>query len=298
MPPSWINLILSVVVLASDTPTARDVMRRVEANQRISAESLAFEMVLTDKTGFQRRRRVREFRRRESGCLEASLIFFDDPPDIRGSALLSKERADGYDDQWLYLPAVGKIRRIADSGRTDYFLGTDLTFEDFSVEDIDRFVYRFVAPDTPIFSDIPKGVYLPPCGGGEVGGRLVYCIEAVSADSSAQRRSGYGLRRIYVDAERYLILRAEYYNPAGSILKIMSVSAVARYENVWRADKIFVDNFKRRHQTGIGVTARLLPSSPGFSKLLPPDFFTPRTLQRGVLPEISGRPPQTTPGNP
>lgn len=130
--------------------TAREVMERLEANQNASSEALAFEMVLTDKSGFQRRRLVREFRLRNAGGLDDSLIFFDDPPDIRGSALLSRERADGWDDQWMFLPAVGKIRRIADSGRTDYFLGADLTFEDLSVEDIDHFSYRFAAPDTVV----------------------------------------------------------------------------------------------------------------------------------------------------
>lgn len=253
---------------------ADEVMRRVEANQSVPAEMLAFEMVLTDRTGFQRRRQVREFRRRSDAALEDSLIFFDDPPDIRGSSLLSKERADGMDDQWLFLPAVGKIRRIADSGRTDYFLGTDLTFEDLSVEDIDRFSYSFAATDT------------------WVGDRRAHVIDAVSADSVAARRSGYSRRRVFVDVERYLILKAEYVDRAGKSIKVLEASGVERFGNVWRAGRIFVDNYARKHKTHLAVLRRSLPES------LPADLFTPRTLQRASVPEIFSRPLQTTPGTP
>lgn len=271
-------------VCSAGSEEARGIMERVEANQQIAAEAVEFEMVLTDRTGFQRRREVREFRQRLED-LEASLVFFDDPPDIRGSALLSKERADGWDDQWLYLPAVGKIRRIAESGRTDYFLGTDLTFEDFSVEDIDRFSYKMAGPDT------------------EIVGRRSRVIDAVSVDTASRRRSGYGLRRVYVDAERYVILRTDYFGRSDRLLKTLRASDVVSYElqipnpkseipnprKIWRADRIFVDNFDRNHSTDILVTRRALSDG------LPRDLFTPRTLRRGVVPEIFQRRTKTSP---
>ncbi|MBI4179872.1 outer membrane lipoprotein-sorting protein [bacterium] len=257
--------------LASDTLSARDVMRRVELNQRAPSEIIEIDMTLTDRTGFERRRQVREFRRREPDGLESTLVFFDAPPDIRGSALLSKQRPDGWDDQWLYLPAVGKIRRIADSGRTDYFLGTDLTFEDFSVEDIDLYVYRFAAPDT------------------EIDERPARVIDAVARDESARRRSGYGLRRVYVDADRDVILMTEYFDRSGKLIKILKAAEVERHGSNWRANRIHVRNFQRRHRTDLTVARRDLVTP------LAADLFTPRTLRRGSIAGTPARPPETTP---
>ncbi len=251
--------------------TARDIMQQVESNQNRSAEFVQFDMVLIDKSGFNRRRTVREYRRRAPDGLSASLIFFDDPPDIRGSALLSKERADGWDDQWLYLPAVGKIRRIADSGRTDYFLGSDLTFEDFSVEDINRFEYRFASADTI------------------VAGWPVHVIDAAAVDSAAARRSGYGVRRVMVDAERFVILQTDYFDRDGKRIKTLWASDVTRHGGVWRADRLKVDNERRSHRTEIVVSRRMIDA------IFPPDLFTPRTLQSGAVPEIAGHPTRTTP---
>ncbi len=259
---------------ADGTSAAAAVMRQVESNQEVQAESVSFEMVLVDRSGLARRRMVREFRQRDARRLESILIFFDDPPDIRGSALLSRERVDGFDDQWLFLPAVGKIRRIAESGRSDYFLGTDLTFEDLSVEDVDRFRYEFAAPDESL------------------GGRLSRVIDAYPADSAAARRSGYSRRRIWVDGERFVILKTDFYDREGVRVKTLKTSSFAAYparsEKIWRANQIEVDNVHRRHHTIIRSTGRSLFDD------FPPDLFTPRTLLRGVPGEMRPHPIQTS----
>lgn len=255
-------LVIAVSVPPAAAESARELMARVERNQSAPAEVAALRMRLIDRAGFERGRTVSEYRARDVKTgMESSLIFFEDPPDILGTGLLSVEREDGRDNQWLYLPAVGKVKRIHDSGRTDYFLGTDMTFEDLSVEDIDQFIYAYEDADS---------VWL---------GRAAAVVRASPTDSAAAR-SGYRFRRLWVDPERSLVVRAEYYGKAGTLVKELDARDIRAHGLYWRAGEISVRNHARDHRTELKMDGRSFPEN------FPAGFFSARTLARGTKPLV------------
>jgi len=99
--------------------------------------------ILENKRGQQRVRQTIRYWKDEDGkdgFEEKSVIFFLSPPDIRKTAFLNWSYADinKDDDQWLYLPALKKVKRIASDNKDDYFMGTDLTYDDMGDRKIEE----------------------------------------------------------------------------------------------------------------------------------------------------------------
>src|SRR5690606_32168533 len=116
-------------------PDGEEIARRVNEREDGRAVARILHMELVDKGGTVRTRTTRSFRR-DVGDQRRSVLFFEAPANLKGTALLTwDERDPARDDvQWLYLPGLRKTRRVAMSERGRAFLGTDLTFEDMKNE--------------------------------------------------------------------------------------------------------------------------------------------------------------------
>jgi len=170
-------------------PAGDEIARRVNERDDGHQVSRAMAMELVEKDGSSRTRLTRSFRR-DFGDERRSVLFFEDPPNLKGTALLSFDYAqrNRQDDQWLYLPALRRSRRIATSERGRAFLGTDFSFEDMRKEtrlSLDDYRWR-------------------TAGSEEVEGRRCWVLEGIPVDDATARQLGYGRLRVDIDAEIFL----------------------------------------------------------------------------------------------
>ena len=78
---------------------------------------------------------------------DKSIIFFNKPKDVEGTVMLSHTHVNDDDDQWLYLPALGRVKRISSSNKSGSFMGSEIAFEDFSGNDYRKYEWEFIGEE-------------------------------------------------------------------------------------------------------------------------------------------------------
>jgi len=155
---------------------------------------------------------------------DKSLTVFDRPRDIKGTAFLSFTHPLEADEQWLYLPALKRVKRISSSNKSGPFLGSEYAFEDLTSFEIPKFSYQFIRED--IFQ-----------------GQASFVIEFIPQYPF----SGYDRERVWIDRSRYIPVKIDYYDRKNTLLKTLIYRGYRQYlEQFWRASEMVMEN----HQTG------------------------------------------------
>ncbi|QKE61970.1 outer membrane lipoprotein-sorting protein [Aquipseudomonas campi] len=252
-----LGLALSLPALADSLdPTAimREVRDRDEGADRRSAVTL----VQTMADGFVRERQLLMLEK-EYGEERKSTLYFTAPSDTAGTGILMHSYAESAareDDQWLYLPALRKTRRIATNSKEGPFLGTDFSFADIERMRVDDYQYQLLREET--YKDRP-----------------VQVIEATTADGLENPRTGYSRRLVYVDRERGLILRDEFYR-GGRQIKTFEVLEVAQIEGFWTVKESLMSNLLE------GGSTRLVRADADYNLDLADQNFSERALRNGI----------------
>lgn len=190
-------------------------------------ESLA-RMVLRNKAGKEslRQMRIKSLEVQTDG--DKGIVIFDEPKDIRGTALLTHSHKVGDDDQWLYLPAVKRVKRIASRNKSGPFMGSEFSYEDLSSQEIEKYTYNLLRED-------------------ELNGEKIYVLERFPVD----KNSGYTKQVVYLDQAELRIRKVEYYDRKKSHLKTLEMSDYRLYlDKYWRPHVLDMVN----HQTGKSTT--------------------------------------------
>jgi len=239
--------------LAQDL-SAEEVMRRADGDHRADDERGLVDMVIVGDDDSRQRREMEVLIKTGEGDDDMNIMRFVAPANVRGTAVLTVEATGRADDQWLYLPALRKTKRIASSQRTQRFAGTDFTYEDLRSEDFEGFDYRF-GDDA------------------ELEGRACYVVIATPKDG---HESGYSRREIYVEKERFLVHKIEYYDARERHQKTFEARGFEEVDGLWRASMSGMEDHQRGTQTVWRFKERDI--NPG----LPDSTFTVRTLERGL----------------
>lgn len=207
-----------------------EVARRHEQPVEVSTER----MILVDGQEVEADRLMTRLVRRKDTGAYRYLIFFDSPSGIAGSASLTWEVKGAQDDQWLYLPAFGRLRRVVGGAKRRSFMGTDFSFEDLTVEDEDAYFYTR-EPDR------------------DIGSRSHFVVLAEPAAPDIIESSGYSMRRIFVRADNFFITRVDYFDRnSGDLIKTLAVeSAVPVVGETWRATRYSMRNHREDHETRV-----------------------------------------------
>lgn len=208
-------------------PEARGLSIAVEADRRdsgfgdLTAELV---MILRNRHGQESRRDVRIRTLEVDGDGDKSLSIFDRPKDVEGTAFLSFSHATGNDDQWLYLPALKRVKRISTSNKSGPFMGSEFSYEDISSQEVEEYTYKWLRDE-------------------QLNGVDTYVVEQVPVDGN----SGYSRLVTWVDQAEFRPLKVEFYDRRGSLLKTLTYEGYNQYlGRYWRADHMSMDN----HQTG------------------------------------------------
>ena len=156
----------------------------------------------------ERQMRVRHLELPGGG--ERSLVLFDAPADQRGTALLTHSRAGAEDEQWLYLPALGRVKRIAGGHRSGPFVGSEFAFEDLTEQQLGRYTYRWL--------DVQRQDGAP-CDR----------VERIPVDPD----SGYARQVAWYDQDERRLRRIDFFDRRGGALKTYVASDFRRHEGRW-----------------------------------------------------------------
>ena len=210
------------------------------------------EMVLKNRHGQKSRRLMRMEALEQESDGDKRIIVFREPRDVKGTAFLVFTKKVGNDDQWLYLPALKRVKRISSSNKSGPFVGSEFAYEDLSSQEVEKYTYRFLREE-------------------KVAGQATYVIERIPVD----KKSGYTKQIAWVDTTEYRNLKTEYYDRKGELLKTFIAHGYKSYgENFWRADRFDMVN----SQTG--KSTELIWKNYVFTKGLSDRDFDKNRLKR------------------
>jgi len=208
-------------------------------------------MVLTEKGRAPRIRELVTYRLDKSGGETANLIRFLDPEDIAGTGLLSIDKADGSADQWLYLPALDRVRRIASNRKGGRFVGSDLYFEDLQERKPSEDSHRLLGRQTE-------------------NGILCEVLESVPLDASD---SAYSKRISWIDPATYIAQRVDYFEKdPDTPSKRWLLRSKKRNQGYWTLTDSRMIDLASGHETRTVVDVAL------YDQKLPAKLFTTQAL--------------------
>lgn len=232
-------------------------------NARDEGERLTRQMTmeLIDKRGKSRVRETFGFRK-FYGEEKRSVIFFTSPANIKDTGFLTFDYPDVKvdDDQWLYLPAARKVRRISSSDRGDYFLGTDFSYDDMKKEskiETQDFTFKTLGEEV-------------------IDGHHCYIIEGIPVDEATAKELGYGKVNSWIDSEIWMVRKGEFWDIRMNPLKVFTITDIRKVDDIWTPHKLTVVNHKTKHQS------RFTFSEVDYEAEVDDDVFTKRSLERGV----------------
>jgi len=260
---------LCVAVLASLLGTAADdldgpsIMRKVDGREDGRDARSAATFLLENERGEQRTRKIRRFwldLDGKEGFHSRTVLFFTAPPDVADTGLLnwSYEETGKDDEQWLYLPAFRKTKRIAAAEKEDSFLGTDFSFEDMSRRKVDEDDHTVLGTETVDGKD--------------------YCkVESVPKEKDYP----YSKRISWVERDTWIVRKVEYYARKGTLHKTLTaqwkqVKPADGSAPVWMWERALMVDHQKRHKTLV------VTDSVELNVGLSDDHFTKMRLEQGA----------------
>ena len=224
--------VASPSMAAEQTAAEKGLAIAREADERDSGfgdSSVSVRMTLKNSQGDESTREMRFFTLESTDPKEGdkTLVVVDSPADVDGTALLTHAKILEPDDQWIYLPALKRVKRISSVNKSGPFMGSEFAFEDMGSQDIREFSYLWLRDET--CPDMPK----------------LTC--AVIDRTPLYEYSGYTKQTVWIDMTGYRILKVDYYDRKNTLLKTLRLSRYGLYlKRYWRPHEMDMVN----HQTG------------------------------------------------
>ncbi len=256
-------LVLAVLLAATGVAGAAEdpvtkgeaIAREADRRDRGYGDSRAvLVMILEDRKGRTQERRLRiqtlEAPREDEG--EKSLVVFDEPRDIKGTALLSYAHILEPDDQWLYLPALKRVKRISSINKSGSFVGSEFAYEDITGQELGKYGYRWLRDED--------------CGDLDC-----FVVER----RPRYENSGYARLITWYDKAEYRIQRVDYYDLKDRFLKTLTFGEYRQYQGkFWRPHRLVMESERT------GKTTRLVYENYEFQTGLNENDFSQSSLKR------------------
>lgn len=187
------------------------------------------EMILINKEGEKsvRKLRSRTIEVEEGDESERRLLVFDSPRDVRGTILLTASNKSSDDDQWLYFPAIKRVKRISTSSRSGPFMGSEFSYEDFGSPEVDKYTYKFLREE-------------------DCNNLTCYVFERYPTE----RNSGYSKQILWVDKDEYRLWKVEFFDRKKALLKVLEVEGYKKFSDAyWRAELMHMNNVQTQKET-------------------------------------------------
>lgn len=228
--------------------------RSDRSDRGFSDSTVQLKMLLRNAAGKQSSRslEIRTLEIQDESVGDKSLVIFDSPRDIKGTALLSHAQILDPDDQWLYLPALKRVKRISSTNKSGPFVGSEFAFEDFTSTELNKYSYKWLREEA--------------CGD-------LTCD--VVERYPRYENSGYTRQIAWVDQTVYQLRKLDFYDRKDELLKTLELNDYREYQDgIWRSHKFLMSN----HQTG--KSTELIYSDYRFKTGLTENDFVKGVLKR------------------
>ena len=259
------GIVISKQTQAADLPDAMQIVNGINAIDDGQQVTRNLTMTMIDKRGKKRLRETLAFRK-YYGEEKRTILFYKKPTNVKGTSFLTFDYpdADKDDDQWLYLPALRKVRRISASDRGDYFLGTDFTYEDIKLEgklDVTDYDFESLKLESLVLDD----------------GQSITAIllRGTPKTKEIAKELGYGKTEFWVDLDTSLIVKANYWDTKGKLLKTLNISEIREVDNLITRHKMVIDNHKTGHRT------EFVFSNVNYKATVKDSLFSKRAMKQG-----------------
>ncbi len=211
-------------------------------------------MTLTNSRGENRVRKIKQFTK-DLGKIEKKIMFFQYPADVRNTSFMTwgYDEAGKDDDQWIYLPALKKVKRMSSDSKSDYFMGSDFTYDDLGDRHPSDDVHKLLREET-------------------FEGNPCYVVESIPKDEEYM----YSRTITWIIKDKWIGLRKEFYDEDGDLLKTLAVKKYEKISGFWIILHSQMHNIQKEHTTDMELKNIKINSGIAVSK------FTVRMMKRGI----------------
>ena len=262
---SIFSIIISATIMLPEKAFAlsgREIMEKVNDRDVGNRSISEMEMILIDKKGNKRVRKLKSYGL-EQGKNSKSLMFFITPADVKSTGFLTYDYDESgkEDDQWLFLPALRKTKRIAAGDKSGSFMGSDLNYSDMSSPDLDLYDYTLMKET-------------------EVKGNKVWQIKSVPKTKAEAEKSGYSKSVVFIRQDNYVMIRGVRWVYKKKRNKYLDVRKLEKIDGIWISTEMHVttkSGKKTLHKT------ILKQNNIKFNQVeVNEDLFTIRRLEKGL----------------
>ncbi len=210
-----------------------EVAKRSDDARRAKSEHQVMTMTLENQRGQQRVRTIEGWSREVSDTEDHRFSRFLEPADVKDTTLLTFDYTQADDDIWLYLPALKKVKRILSSNKSDYFMGSDFTYEDMENLDLVNWDYRITGEET-------------------LGGVYCYIVEALANNDEERDETAYSKTVSWIAKHDFLPRKIEYHDKKSRLAKRLvfaDIHPTSASDPRPRAHKLTMDNLVTKHKT-------------------------------------------------
>ena len=248
-----IAVIITAGFSANAQMTGREIVEKAYNLPTGEDQTSTLTMTLVNKSGQTRVRKIKQYMK-DFGDVEKSIMFFQTPADIKNTSFMNwTYDSDKSDDQWIYLPALKKVKRISSDSKSDYFMGSDFTYDDLGDRKLDADVHKLLREET-------------------IDGHACYVVESTTKDEDYM----YSKTITWVRKDNFVGMKKEFYDEDGDLLKILTIKKVEKISGFWVITHSEMKNLQNNHKTIIKLSDVEIDTGVSASK------FTDRMMMRGM----------------
>ncbi len=241
-------------MLNAQNLSGKEIMEKVYNRDEGEDQKAELSMTLINSRGDKRIRELKQFYK-DYGNEEKKIMFFLSPADVRNTSFMnwSYDDPSKEDDQWIYLPALRKVKRISSSNKDDYFMGSDFTYDDLGERHPDEDNHKLLRTE-------------------KLNGEECYVVQ------STPKESGYMYSKVvtWVIKDKWIGLKKEFYDEDGDFLKTLTVKKYDKVQGFWMILHTKMKNDQKDHRTIMQF--KNLEINTGISD----SYFTERRMSRGI----------------
>jgi len=261
MLPKLLTTLTTLTLTTLFALSAQDIAQKAHDRDEGDNSIANMKMALIDKNNNTRIREIKVFSKKR-GADELKLMFFLSPADVKDSAFLTYDydESNRDDDQWLYLPELQKVKRIASSDKSSSFMGSDFTYSDMTSRNVEDYEYTIMKE--PV-----------------VKGHKTWQMLVTPKSEKTIQESGYTKSVYFIRQDNFVVIQALHYVKEGNRLKYMMVNNLERIDGIWTPLEIQMVT-KQGKQTLHKTVLQF--SDYKYNQELSESLFTTRTLQKGL----------------
>jgi len=252
--------IIAIIIVMGFSPemtgqnlTGKQIIEKVYNRPTGDDQTSDLAMTLINKSGAQRLREIKQFTM-DLGDVEKSIMFFVSPADVKNTSFMSwTYNSDQSDDQWIYLPALKKTKRISSDSKSDYFMGSDFTYDDLGDRKLEDDTHKLLREET-------------------LDGKECYVVESLSKDEDYM----YSKTLVWVNKSNFIGVKKEFYDEDEDLLKVLAIKKVEEISGIWVITNSEMKNVQKNHRTTMVLNNVQINTGMSASK------FTERMMMRGM----------------